>query len=235
MAEPKQLLRSQANAVFEAIRSRGLDPSDFEWTEMAYHAPERTIPVLVHRPTGYHYEFDSFHYETFTDAGTEYIARFSPGHSDMVEESSVHGWEGLLSVVGEWLVYLKREIEAPNFWAAVSEEKKLIEASSQEEENRPFNQDELRYIGQQLTEIKEFLFKTQELSESHKQFVTDRLDYLADAAGRVGRVDWKNQLVGVLLGIAMQTALTSDATRELFRFAWTALGQLFGGTPALPH
>ena len=213
-----------------------MNPAEFDWEDTSHDVHEegyqrvRQCLKLVHRPTGYYFEFADL------DSTEHRWIFFSPGDNTLSDEKHSLGWQGQFTHLVLWLDSLRLETNAPDLWATISQERELVEAaSSATEENRAFNQDELRYIGQQLTEIKEFLFKTQDLSESHRRFVEDRLDYLAEAAGRVGCVDWKNQLVGVLLGIAMQTALTSDATRELFRFAWTALGQLFGGTPALPH
>ena len=99
--------------------------------------------------------------------------------------------------------------------------------------NAPFTLEEREQIANQLSEIKEFLFTTQEFNESHKSFITARLNYLKESSERMGRKDWLTNVVGGLLSIAMGAGLTSDTARELFRFAANALSNFVGGLPHL--
>ncbi len=41
-----------------------------------------------------------------------------------------------------------------------------------------------------------------------------QLDYLQDAASRMGRIDWRNAVTGVLLGTVVNAALPGDAVRD---------------------
>ncbi len=229
------LLQTQRNAVLSVLRQEGLEPSDFKWQEAVSRTVEgRMVSVLIHRPSKYSYKFD-FVYEAFRHW---HQAIYSPGEESSQGYSRTFlTWKDHLEVIRtEWLPNLKREIEAPDLWAVVSQEKQLVEAaSSPKVENTAFTPKELGYISQQLDEIKEFLFKTRPLDAEQKRFVEVRIRYLEESASRVGRVDWLNLVIATLFGIGVQAALPPDTIRELFRFVGSALSQLFGGTPLLPH
>ncbi len=157
-----------------------------------------------------------------------------PGVQTAVQQTDrIASWNEHRRVFFRWLDSLRREVASPDLWTTVSQEKVLTEAASGVT-NTPFTTKEQQYISQQLHEIKEYLFSTQDLSNQHREFVTRQLDYLKEAAKRQGRTDWLKMTVGTLLGIVMQTALTSEAARELFRFAGNALSQLLGGILLLP-
>ncbi len=169
------LLKTQRNAVLGVLRQEGLEPSDFKWDEdLSTQVKGRIASVLIHRPSTYSYKFDfvreEFRYwhQGIYSPGKESLRGFSRRFSE---------WKGHIQVIRtEWLPNLIREIEAPDLWAAVSQEKQLVEAaSSPKVENTAFTKEELGYISTQLREIKEFLFRTQPLSPQQKIFVEVRI------------------------------------------------------------
>lgn len=229
MAQHK-LLRSQSNDVFNVLRDAGLDPEMFEWeTRQTVNRADIQVPVLVHRPTDYFFQFDYMR--------DGHYARFSPGRESLIDSEYPGGWPGQLGYVYKWIDYLKREIEAPDLWSSLQQERLLVDAAtSSEGEDRPFTQDEVRYISGQLHELKEYIFQTQQLSSEQHEVVELRLNYLADSATRQNRTDWLHTLTGVLLSLVFSLAMSSDGARELFRFAGAAFRQLLssGSLPALP-
>jgi hypothetical protein len=58
------------------------------------------------------------------------------------------------------------------------------------------------------------------------ELVESRLNYLIESSERVGRKDWLNLLISVLVSIVISAALPPEATRELFRFVGTVLRQI---------
>ena len=193
----KRLLPSQANEVFELIRYAGLNPADFDREEVE---SETFVPDVkfIHRSSGYFFLF-------CFDVVDVRSAIFSPGKTEVVFTTpSVNSWRDQLRYFPGWLDNLKREVNSSDLWAAISQESLLIDAASAEDvSNAPFTLEEREQIANQLTEIKEFLFTTQELNESHKEFVTARLNYLKESSERMGRKDWLTNVVGGLLSIAM--------------------------------
>lgn len=222
------ILKTQANKLFQTIKQLGLDPLEFEWRREK-NIPEGTliVSVLVHKPTEYYFHFGFLR-------GQEWCQR-SPGPDRSVDERYGSAWDSQEAHAHEWLSCLKREIETPDLWESVSQEKALVEAASAEGlSNTPFIEAEQQDISAKLDEIQQFLLAAHQFEESQKEFVRSRLDYLKDAAERMGRKDWLNLTTGTLLGIVVQTGLNSDAARELFRLAGNLLQSLFaGGMPPL--
>lgn len=222
------LLKTQRNEVFEAISDRGFQPSQFEWQESRSPRRAKTkVALIVHRSTGHYFMFDN--------PGELRVSVGSPGGSTPKSSVRAETWDQQLSHVRDWLQCLEREIEAPDLWAEIAQERTLAEAaSSAPATNRPFTPDEQSYISEQLHEIETYLITTQNLTEEHTEFVRTRLNYLGEAAERQGRQDWLHTAIGVVVTIVMGIALAPDAARELFRFVAGAFRQLLDGILSLP-
>jgi hypothetical protein len=63
-----------------------------------------------------------------------------------------------------------------------------------------------------------------------------KLDYLGDAASRVGRIDWRNAFVGVILSYILGAALPPESARSIFQTFVALLRGIahFYGLPQLP-
>jgi hypothetical protein len=59
----------------------------------------------------------------------------------------------------------------------------------------------------------------------------EKLDYLVDASGRLGRKDWLNAFIGVALGYILGAALPPESARTIFQTFLRAIGLLY---PELP-
>lgn len=125
---------------------------------------------------------------------------------------------------------MRREAESPDLWGSISKEAQILEsAASSDTSNASFTAEEKTYVVQGINEIKQYL------STAHKldpELVESRLNYLVESSERVGRKDWINLLISVLIGIVINAALPPEATRELFRFVGTVLRQIID-TPLL--
>lgn len=224
------LLKSHKNELYRLILLHELDPADFTWEpandptvyefgDEAEHGGER----LVYRPSGYWffvgkdrqgrycwYSPDGHHTETR-------LPEASPGHIELM--------------FGSWLSYLKREYHPPDLWEGVKQQQQLLRAASAPDaDNSPFTESELVHIRRRLDSLKEFLFQQAELSDSHRAFVTHRLNYVAEAASRSGRVDWLNLSLGVVVGIVVEIALDPQVARALWRLFTAGVRALFGGS-----
>jgi len=227
------LLPTQSNAVFVAIKDAGLDPNEFKWDKAysratpAYGAPFY-VPVLIHGPSGSSFTFD-------IDRNGNHYAIFVPSFQTPEGEELTGAWDTQLALVSEWLEYLKREYQAPNLWAELGSQNELAGGELAGVENTPFTPDEQRQIEAQLRETKVFVRKSFELTEEQYLAIDSRLDYLVEASGRMGRVDWRTAFAGVFLTAIVTGVLPGDAVREIMGIALRGLAGLFGvDIPALP-
>jgi hypothetical protein len=60
------------------------------------------------------------------------------------------------------------------------------------------------------------------------QILTAKVDYLIGAAGRLGRIDWRNVFAGVILGFILTAALSPESARHIFLELLRAIGHLYG-------
>ena len=223
-------LKSQRNKIFETIQLSGFNPAEFEWDDVASstNTPKTKVPKLTHKPSGYYCVLN-------TNDGKIFHLVFAPGFDDKTGFIYVTSFNDMLKGLKTWIVYMKREFEAPDLWSAIHEERKFAEtASADEGSNEPFSQEEQKYISAQLTEMLEYLKKTQNLTGEKFEFVKKRLSYLEESAKRQGRRDWTHLVIGVLFTIVLELGLPGETARELFRFAAKALGKILGTLLALP-
>jgi hypothetical protein len=203
------LLQSQKNECLEMIQAAGLEPADFRWQ---FRSAELggLYPQVAHSPTTFYFTFqrdlsaDVFHVE------------FSPGYESLAQQDGPGTWSQVVRVqFPNWLDYLKREYYAPDLWAEVEHQRGMLSADGEGVENTPFTAKEQETIAVQLNEAKVYVRANFELDEGQFTRFESQLDYLIDAAKRVGRVDWRNLLIGSFLSLVVQSVVPTEPVREL--------------------
>ena len=220
--------------MFAAIQEAGLNVQDFRWSKALTDASWNpdfdriSVPVLVHEPTHALFKFD-------IDTGRSlHVAYFEPGEQ-MPQGSGQGGWPRMLALVSAWLEYVKREFEAPELWRELEREREVIGGMAAAE-NSPFSPAEQTQIAEQLRELKEFVRANYQLNGTQLGAIDSRLDYLSEAATRLGRLDWRNLMVGALLGLVVEAVVPPEPIRAILGLIVRGLGHLFGGggLPELP-
>ena len=220
------LLKSRRNDVFLAIKQRQLNPLEFEWHEVASEQSEDTkVSLLVHRLTTLYFLFDVLEHLPH--------CTYSPGTDRTVAIEYPGDWDGQFNHCKKWLDNLKREIEEPDLWATVAEEKQLVASASADIENTPFSADEIQRISIVIAEIRTYVLQTSNPTDSQLQFINARLAYLEEASKRLGRKDWLTLAVGIITNIVVGVALAPEAAREIFRMTGRLLGWISPATPLL--
>ena len=228
-----RLLKTQKNEVLLLIQEAGFSPIEFgfeectEEEEDALGAPiELHFHRLVHQPSNYALLF-----------GKGFVT-YSPGANTQESWEARPNWSGMLDSVQRWLGYLKREVEAPDLWAALAEEQELLGAEPAEAVNTPFNAEEQVQVKRAIEEIRVYITATHTLEAEPLAEINRKLDYLIDASTRLGRKDWKIICVGILVTLAIpQLTPSGPGVRELFAIAWHLLRHVLGSviSPPLLH
>jgi hypothetical protein len=202
-------LKSQLVAIFEAIIASGMNPREFEWTVIkSPFEGGGDNPRLEHKPSGFFCEF------YFHSSGAR-ATKFSPSDAERIHNTGSVDWTTQLSLVKNWLSYVKREIEAPDVWGVISQENAFIEsANDQTNDNSPFTPDEKAQVLSTLQEIKNYLLTAHQLDP---ELVDARFKYLEGALDRVGRVDWKNLLLSTIIGILISSSVSPEIAHNVLR------------------
>jgi hypothetical protein len=102
-------------------------------------------------------------------------------------------------------------------------------------ENTPFTEDERLEIATKLADMKNYMETTHGLSTDQMEALEGRLKYLQEAAGRMGRVDWRNAAAGVFLGMIVNATLPGDPARDALVTLLRSVSHMFGHPiPELP-
>ena len=210
----------QKNEIFEAIQAVGLNPREFDLENDGAEVRVR------HKWSA----------SCFTIGG-------GPGHyvcANIVGDAPTFGpldafsWQAVLPRIRRWLEDVKRDLETPDLWAELQRQAELFGASSEDViENTPFNQGEQNVIAERLQELAEHASRTYSLTAAQMRVLEAKLDYLVNAARRLGRKDWLNVCAGVILGYILAASLPPEAAHNMFLGLLQAIGHLYG-FPALP-
>ena len=95
-------------------------------------------------------------------------------------------------------------------------------------ENVPFTVEEQAHISVQVREIQTFLLTVQQVADDRHEHVVEQLRYLDEAGRRLGRKDWFNAAIGVVVSTLCALALDPQKAREAWAFAWNTLMQVAG-------
>jgi hypothetical protein len=218
------LRKTEKNGVLQLLEMRAFDPVQFDWSEKVVIERQRTIStayqvsVLTHRPTGYYMSF-----------GSSYM-QWSPGRESKVE-SYQHLGDGSIkfSCCEMWLLELRKEVDAPDLWGSIAQETALPKAASSSSlDNRPFTAAERSLIAAKLDEIKAFLLEGQQFATEQAETVEREFAYLREASERLGRKDWLNNFLGVMMSLVIGLVLDPGKAKGILHLAGEAFQSLWG-------
>jgi hypothetical protein len=225
------LLKTQKNDVVEAITDRGLVPSDFDFVLQRSDRSDKKhlVETLVHKSTQLYFKFD------FHPSGNEIWATFSPGTEGQPKEViTSRNWDAQYEAFQRWLRQVKREVDAPDLWASLTRQPRLVElGASNETSNDRFNSEDRERLVKALGEMREEVGKLYTLNPVEAETIANRFNYLEDKLDEFGKKDWLNLALGVFaniaLGIAFSTGGSSQQAGSIFRFLISHLDKLFQG------
>lgn len=220
-----RLIKTERSAVLPLVQAEGLTANEFIWQDQESQEHDEngaayfSVTFLRHRPTGFYCKFGGISME------------ISPGPTMRVDEIPHHdSWGAKLEIVRAWLQFLHREIDAPDLWAGVGQERALANAaSSAETDNKPLNPTEKQLASESLKAIKATLLSMQQFDVRQAAIIDNQFKHLGEAVGRVGRKDLLLLTLGSLVTIIVALSLTQEQGNTLLRLAGVLLHQLWDG------
>jgi hypothetical protein len=212
---PAPLLQKwQRNSIFESIQSFGLDPRDFDMERV--QAETRIKHKL------------SASFFVVGGSASHYSLRNVVG--DGVEwPSEAYSWGTVVHRIQTWLEEVKRDVAMPDLWAELQRETELFRAYSDGViENTPFTPIEQKEIASRLQEMVDRARRVGSLSMEQLQVLNTKVDYLTRAAGRLGRIDWRNAFAGSILAYLLTMTLPPESARDIVVQLFLAIGHFYG-------
>lgn len=209
---------TRKNEVLRMIKNRGLDPREFEWTEIEVdHIPTvadaAIVSELVHRPTGY-----SCHFDLRANLNT---VTYSPGGDVVERDEQRSNIEKLVACIPRWLDYLTPEIQAPDLWAEFVQAMPSFETELTIADDRGFSPNEQASAHQAVSEMREWSHR-QQLTDDKLERIEAHLDYLDKAVDRLSKQDWLNVGWATLLRITSILLRGENAQEVIQEFMQTA-------------
>jgi hypothetical protein len=214
MGSPTSWLQKvHKNEIFKAIQEVGLDPNEFD-------LENDDVEVRIKHKW----------------SESCFIIGGGPGHyvgHSVVGDApdwtfEAYRWQSLIERISRWLQNVKRDLETPDLWAELQREAKLLGANDDVTDNTPFTLNEQKEIARRLQELAEHARRTHALSGEQMRVLDGKLDYLVKAAGRLGRIDWRNAFVGAILGYIITVALPPDARDMVLGLFRATIGHFYG-------
>ena len=199
------LTKTQRNDVLARVLSSRLDARDFVWIERKTPAwtgwNDYTADTLVHKPTSYYSMFfapgalglgylSNVSQLVLTQPG-DYVVAFEPGTESPRGKVVGVAWPNVLDAVAIWLACVKREHDAPDLWAQMEQQRRLIgDVVDQAPDNAPFGATELARVVDGLKAIRRAAQDLQ-LEAAEMKRLEAGIVYVQEAAERkLGRKDW---------------------------------------------
>jgi hypothetical protein len=214
------LTKRQRNALYTTIANAGLDPRQCELGDVVHLGGDQTI--ILHRPS------DS-HFLVTYDKATNWYTTGGKAGDEILEGVSTPEWAAVTRSAGDWTRLVREFTDSPDLWAELRREQEILSGAEYARmSNAPFTAGEQLRIAEQLREVKSNLVEQYSLSGERLSRVEAKLDEVVEASHRLGRKDWLNIFLGVMLTVIVTAILPPDAVQHIIANVIHGLPDLFG-------
>jgi hypothetical protein len=225
-----RLLPTERNAIFELVAESGLAASCFEWADsqrfeepiVMHGVTYTTVSMLVHVPSTFSYKFGKYYDQLF------------PGVKERVERRDIfkngldQKWRYRIEAVRDWLYRLKEEVEAPDLWSEMLQDRRFIQISAYTiQPDEVFTVQDKIYMSQQLEQMKLAMGASHELQMEQVRAIETGFADIVAAMDRFGKKDWLNLAIGTLVNIAVAASFAPSAASDLLHRFIGVVGPLF--------
>jgi hypothetical protein len=237
------LTKPKWNELFDLVRLSGFNPKDFERTmgQGRWTGSVEAIPTIAYHDLKYQFSIAEHHQGRYiggvlpTSGGLRYAIERSPGGE---RQFQVHGnlsWRDVLNWFQHWLSDVKTDLETPDLWTELAANRVTLTVPSPEE-NTPFTVQEQRQLQDQLDHILGAILSDLQLTADQGTTIRADMDYLKEAATRVGRRDWTEIAMGVIGGWVLSSALPPEKVSEIWAHYFVPIFQSISNlSQYLPH
>jgi hypothetical protein len=203
-------LKSQKNEIYDLIVKHDLSPSDFvieQSKELAIVLSGGEETTITH---------SSSYYIKFTLVENKNTIQVSPGKEKLVELwKTDYSWESKKKILVQWLNNLKYELTQEDKWLKFWETKNYLDIQYTGDDNIKFSYQEVLQIKEATNKAKELILQL-DLPANDGEIINSKLDYIAERCENMNKVDWKNILVGTLVSLIVQLALSKEVAVQIW-------------------
>jgi hypothetical protein len=237
-----ELTKRQRNDIFEALRTKGVDPADCEMT-IRRETPWRddaTRNVLTHFGPTFVGSVEIAHAATSsvfelvlspTGWNTEYHFRWDVGEGPSLWDSfrALNSWDHVLEQVTGWAAEVQYVNDTPDFWEELKRTPQILASVEQAEiGDTPFVPGEQVEIGRRLDEVKQLVREKFELTDEQLAAIDQRLDDAKEAAKHTDRKTWLYTFYGAVMSTFMTDEIPPHVIQTIVTTVLHGIGHIFG-------
>lgn len=206
----RQLLNIQRKQLHDILVAEGIDPAQTQWTNDQKGWTDDTTDTI---------EIGLCYFVINPDVIDGISIKWSPAPDGDIEFGQNHlNWLGVINLFRSWARQVKLEIGQPDPWA------KYIKFAPPQDlsdfsDNSPFSYPEVQQIEESVQKLIEFLYENiNNYSEASDKFDTGLNRMIKYAKSGLGRIDWTNQFVGLIIAICLTLSLSPETANSIWRF-----------------
>lgn len=159
------------------------------------------------------------------DSDGEYTIALRPSWDGGSTKGLINqNWKDVVSIFEFWTGKVREELNQPDPWGTYALAG-LGTTPNHEKDNAPFTHSEAERVSESVLKFVEYLKKEVPEYEAVEEYFAPQFERLVEQAKRgTGRIDWKNQLVGLVMNVMVAASLAPDQASRI----WSFWGQLAG-------
>jgi hypothetical protein len=216
------LTKRQRNAIFEALRARGVDPQSCALRDPL--STWRQFSALIRHGSS----LSRFRIKGYSAKPGTYVAFMTVG--DTYQGRSSEGeWDTLMAALDTWAREVAYESDTPDLWTELQQVPEILAtAQAGGASNKPFAPDEQAEISRRLDEIKNLVREKFDLTDEQLAAIDQRLDDAEEASKRLGRKDWLMMFYGGLVSTFITDAVPPTVIQTVLSTVIHGIAYIFG-------
>jgi len=214
----RKLLNAQRKQLHNILVDEGVDPTQTRWTN------DQKGWTSDHTDT---LEIGICYFVINPEIGRVNI-KCSPAPDGGVEFGETRlDWNSVIEIFRSWAKQVKLEIDQPDPWA------KYIKFSPPQDlsdlsDNSPFSYTEVQQAEAAVQKLIKFLHENiSNYNKASDKFDTALNRLIEHAKSGLGRIDWTNQFVGLIIAICLTLSLSTEVASRIWNFWLKTISNIY--------
>ncbi|MGE4459977.1 MAG: hypothetical protein AB7D31_12030 [Stenotrophomonas sp.] len=209
------LTNVQRKQLHELLLVAGIDPNVTRWSNAGMSWTRNGECETLHAGL--------CHFLLLPDSDGRFSMHFMPSWNGGTKEGFVNQtWKEVLEAFDFWTHKVKEELEQPDPWGTYALAA-LGSTPGHETDNAPFTHAEAEHVTSAVQQLIEYIQTEVPEYDSVKEEFNPQFERIAEQArSGTGRIDWKNQFVGLLINLFVALSLAPDRASLIWSY-WARL------------
>jgi hypothetical protein len=216
------MLKVYKNTVYNIIKETvKLDPNLFYITDELDEGKPVSVLSIKESPMKFVFRNKATSWDLFDCRQTVFSPDFRMTSWTPVPTNSYLSFDDISKIFISWLNYHAKsyltERDLIDVWNQFQFETNIFDlAQSSISNNSKFNIEDSESVSNSIDSLKKLIDDKYHLTEIQFKYINERLDYLSEATNRLGKFDWSNLFVSIMISIAINMGVDTNTGKEFF-------------------